>query len=253
MCIYIYINRKVPCNLHPKASGKHNMLFRNLLPANLGHENRHENPHISNSQSSEWINKWNVPSTRGPQILPIKESTKSQKPVIPILDSIVYFPNKITQISPKLSNFFATVPFFQEILSHKNPWPHPKSCALQLVQILRHGVQAGSARGAIQALRGGSSWDGKTWKNLGFTNQITEKCHLKCSPKNQLKPPSCSSTSEKKPVLGWRATTSCRSRSASCWAARWSGTRSLANASPLSSGTQRVGGRQAQKPFSQTT
>ena len=39
------------------------MLFRNLLPANLGHENRHENPHISNSQSSEWINKWNVPST----------------------------------------------------------------------------------------------------------------------------------------------------------------------------------------------
>ena len=178
-----------------------------------------------------------------PQILPIKESTKSQKPVIPILDSIVYFPNKITQISPKLSIFFATVPFFQEI-SHKNPWPHPKSCALQLVQILRHGVQAGSAGGAIQALRGGSSWDGKTWKNLGFTNQITEKCHLKCSPKNQLKPPSCSSTS-KKPVLGWRATTSCRSRSASCWAARWSGTRSLADASPLSSGTK--AGRPAAK------
>ena len=37
--IYIYINRKVSCSFDPKASGRHNMLFRNL-PTNLGHDKR---------------------------------------------------------------------------------------------------------------------------------------------------------------------------------------------------------------------
>ena len=310
------VNRKVPCNLHPKASGKHNMLFRNLLPANLGHKNRHENPHISNSQSSEWINKWNVPSTRGPQILPIKESTKSQKPVIPIsfttqkLDSILYFPNKITHLISKILPFFATKTHSSKrFWSQKNPWPPTGSTpwcpnpahfswSKSSARVSKPAAPEAPSKPFVAAAPG----MGKTWKKTwGFTivvmciyiysyvyiymyiyiqyiyiysiwlwfiivlydgdddpkspniNQITEQCHLKCPKKNQLKPPS-SSTSEKKQ----RSSVDVRQLlvEVGLQVAELRGDLGFEVLQTRRHfprrDKKRVGGRQAQKPFSQT-